>query len=96
MTRYKAKFTPSPENLVEIFGSPGASERTIRHWKLSWRDTKGKLEVESLFGAQKIMQDNNVDPLFYQTYVDQETEKCYVIFFNEEDEVFFKLHPDFC
>jgi hypothetical protein len=82
------------ESLFEIFGTTRPNQKTITRWKFSWRDTKGKVEVESFSSAAKILAENDVDPLFYQfsATASELTNRIFVVFFYEEHEVFFKLH----
>jgi hypothetical protein len=83
------------ESLLEIFGTSRPSSSTIGRWKLSWRDTKGKVAVESFAAANKILVANDIDPLFYQHYITADNTpitQLFIAFFYEEHEVFFKLH----
>jgi hypothetical protein len=85
------------ECLMEIFGTTRPSPATINRWKLAWRDTGGKVAVESFHAARKLLAENDIDPLFYQfrstsSYPDGEADSFCIVFFYDEHEVFFKLH----
>jgi hypothetical protein len=82
------------ESLLEIFGTTRPNQTTINRWKFAWRDTKGKVEVESFSSARRILAENDIDPLFYQSHATaiELTNRIFIVFFYEEHEVFFKLH----
>jgi len=86
--------------LIEIFGTDSPSASAVSRWRATWRDRKGKIQVSSFNQTIKFLEENSVDPLFYQFYADtggdgsggDVQEKFYVVFYKEEHEVFFKLH----
>lgn len=82
--------TYSEEALLEIFGTPAASSTAIVTWKASWRETKGRIRVESYTSAAKLLKENDIDPLMYQYAYDDGDP--YIVFYNMPDEVFFKIH----
>ena len=88
----------SSEALMEVFGTSNPNPMTIINWKNSWRESSGKINVQSYTGAYKILRQNDIDPLFYQQYSaspDSSTgSMCYIAFFKPEHQVFFKLHND--
>lgn len=84
----------SKEALMEVFGTPNPSLRTIVRWKSTWRESAGKIQVKSYSAALKTVRANNIDPLYYQLFADHDTTKFYIAFYDPEHEVFFKLHND--
>lgn len=88
----------SQEALMEVFGTPNPDPSSIVRWKWKWKHRRGKVQVENFNAAIKILQEANIDPLFYQIGADigdsieDSKEDYYIAFYKEEHEVFFKLH----
>jgi len=84
---------PSKEALVEIFGTPKASRAAIHRWKTSWRHERPHIEINSFVHTIRIINDFDIDPLFYQFYTRTGVvNKFYVIFYKDEDLVLFKIN----
>ena len=80
----------SDEALMEIFGTTYASNDAIVKWKSTWRDTKGRIGVESYSSASRMLAENDIDPLMYQfSWHDGSP---HIVFYRDGDEVFFKIH----
>lgn len=81
----------SSEALIEIFGTPRPSEKAVLKWKAGWINTASRIKVTSWADALRLIDDSDIDPLFYQTYADAGMDK-FVVFYHDEDLVYFKLH----
>lgn len=86
--------TPSTEALLEIFSSPNPSFHAIARWKMSWKHTKGYVEVDSYTSAMRILRDlPEIDPLFYQySFLPNSHVGPAIVFYKPEHEIYFKLH----
>jgi len=93
------KYKTSTETFMEIFGTTKPSQSAIIKWKARWRATKGRVEVASFIEAIKFLEESGIAPLFYQFSSDpgefpETTGKIFIVFYDGEHEVFFKLHSD--
>jgi hypothetical protein len=87
---------PSKEALQEVFGTPRPNRSVVVDWKAKWREQRGKVKVSSYSSAVKWLIENNIDPLYYQFYFGEGSwDGPYIVFYNPEHEVFFKMH-NFC
>jgi len=83
---------------MEVFGTPNPDRMAVERWKQTWRDTAGRIEVKNFNASVKLLNESDVDPLFYQFFAehaettDDSAERYFVVFYKDEHEVFFKLH----
>lgn len=78
------------EALIEVFGTSRPAESTIRRWRRSWRDNEQCCKIESFNETLKFIQEYDIDSLFYQ--IKSVDGIKHIVFFKNEDYVFFKIH----
>jgi hypothetical protein len=84
----------SREALMAVFGTPRPDRTAVAKWKMKWRSTAGRIEVSNMSATIKQLEANEVDPLNYQFVYDpdgENGESVYVVFYDPQDEVLFKL-----
>ncbi len=80
---------------MEIFGTPRPLPAVIAKWKYSWRETGGRVRVDSFNGAIKWLAEHNIPPIYYQFYFPNEPgmpSAPHIVFYKPEHEVYFKIH----
>lgn len=78
---------------MDIFGTSRPNQSAVGKWRLGWKDKRERIKVNSFNSTIKFLEANNIDPLLYQFYAEPGEDKLfYVVFYENEHEVFFKLH----
>jgi len=85
------------EILFDIFGTPNPSKSAVARWRRSWRGSDQFVKVSSYTTGIKIILESEINSLYYQLInkTDEHANNYFcIVFFKEEDAVFFKLHND--